>query len=158
MAGVLLASVWHEGFSPMKPTALIVAPTLSHRVVPDLAGTGFDLRVVASFEAAKAELIEQPHLLITEIRLAAYNGLHLALRAQARGIRSIVIGPPDLLFEGDAERFGATYLHVAALDGLTSIAERIAHDAIITASDFEGRVHLTAIDVLPDIRRVSFAL
>jgi len=142
----------------MKPTALIVAPTLSQRVVRYLARTGFDLRVVASFEAAKAELIEQPDLLVTEIRLAAYNGLHLALRAQARGIRSIVIGDPDLLFERDAERFGAVYLDVAALDELTSIAQRLAHDAVIAAPDFAGRVQLTAIDVLPDIRRVSFAL
>ena len=142
----------------MKPIALIVAPTLSQRVVRYLARTGFDLRVVASFEAAKAELIEQPDLLVTEIRLAAYNGLHLALRAQARGIRSIVIGDPDLLFERDAERFGAVYLDVAALDELTSIAQRLAHDAVIAAPDFAGRVQLTAIDVLPDIRRVSFAL
>ena len=97
-----------------------------------------------------AELIEQPDLLITEIRLAAYNGLHLALRARARGISSIVIGGPDLLFERDAERFGARYLDVAALDELTPIAQRLAHDAIMAASEFAGGVQLTAIDVLPE--------
>jgi hypothetical protein len=142
----------------MKPIALIVAPTLSQRVVRCLARTGFDLHVVASFEAAKAELIEQPDLLITEIRLAAYNGLHLALRAQARGIRSIVIGAPDLLFERDAARFGAQYLNVAALDELTAIAERLAQNAVILPSHFDNGVHPTAFDILPDIRRASFAL
>jgi hypothetical protein len=142
---------------PMKPIAVVVAPTLNERVVTRLE-THFDLHVVPSFEAAKAELIEQPDLLVTEIRLAAYNGLHLALRAQARGIRAIILAPPDRLFQRDAERFGAVYLDVAAVDEISEVAQRLVVEPARTPSaSTTADVHLALIKI-PDTRRIPLAV
>ena len=49
-------------------------------------------------------------LVIAEVKLGDYNGLHLALRARAAGIPAIVIGEPDLALEREAENLGAAYL------------------------------------------------
>jgi len=140
----------------MKPIALIVAPTLNERVVRYLAHTDFDLHVVSSFEMAKARLLEQPDLLITEVRLAEYNGLHLALRAQARSIPTIIIGAADRLFEQDAERFGARYVDVAAVDELAHVVRRMTAEGLAAEQKFVPAVELTSIDP-PIIPRVALA-
>jgi len=49
-------------------------------------------------------------LVIAEVKLGDYNGLHLALRAKSIGIPAIVIGHPDLALEREAAMLGATYL------------------------------------------------
>jgi DNA-binding response OmpR family regulator len=91
---------------------LLVAPQ------PKLAGTlhdwlgaaGHDLIEVSSFAKAKASLSQHPDMVITSLKLGDYNGLHLALRAQADHIPAIVVGPADPVLERDATALGATYL------------------------------------------------
>ena len=64
-----------------------------------------------------------PRLLISEIKLGAYNGLHLAVRSLAVGIPAITIG--DSTFSSDAEQLGDRHegsgfgdaLLVAAIEG-----------------------------------------
>jgi DNA-binding NtrC family response regulator len=95
---------------------LLVAPQ------PKLAGTlhewlgaaGHDLIEVSTFATAKASLSgnpdSHPDMVITSLKLGDYNGLHLALRAQAEHIPAIVVGPADPVLERDATALGATYL------------------------------------------------
>ena len=51
-----------------------------------------------------------PSVLIAEVRLGDYNGLHLALRAKAGSIPALVLGNPDPVLEREAERLGVVYL------------------------------------------------
>ena len=75
-----------------------------------LAHGDHQVTVVRSFAAARDGLATLPDLLVSEVRLGAFNGLHLALRAHARGIPAIVVGNPDVVLQREAEKIGATYL------------------------------------------------
>ena len=96
----------------LRPSVLLVAPTIELAATLSgwLTDAGFDPTVVASFLAAKPHLERGPSLLISEVRLGTYNGLHLALRAQAHDIPAIVLGEPDPVLERDARQLGAVYL------------------------------------------------
>jgi ActR/RegA family two-component response regulator len=91
-------------------TALLVAPTrrLSKALADSIRRAGYHLTVVETFEAAKRVLNRLPDLMITELKLAEYNGLQLALRGQTLGIRSIVVA--DKSFEQEVERLGAAWM------------------------------------------------
>src|SRR5687768_16638509 len=69
---------------------------------------GFTVIVVADFAAAK-EIVttHPPDLLVTDVRLGAYNGLHLVIvgKAVSSGLAAIVIGPAeDAALRGDVEQ------------------------------------------------------
>ena len=85
-------------------------PALATALLSWLGSAGYELAIVTTFAAAKALLETQPVLLIAEVKLGEYNGLHLALKARAAGIPSIVIGPKDPVLARDAESLGAAYL------------------------------------------------
>jgi DNA-binding NtrC family response regulator len=92
---------------------LVVArdPNLANQFLSWLGAGRYFLTLVTSFAAAKLHLREdETSLLITEVKLDAYNGLHLALRAQAARVPTVVIGPSDPVLEKDARDVGATYL------------------------------------------------
>ena len=96
---------------------LVVAPdaTLAQTLMEWLRDACDRLVLVDAFASAKAQLNAGPDLLITEARLGDYNGLHLALRARAAGIPSIVLGEPDRVSEREASNLGATYLPLTRL-------------------------------------------
>ena len=77
------------------------------------AAAGYDVSLETTFAGGKARLDTLPDLLVAEVKLAEYNGLHLALRAHAAGIPSIIIGPPDDVLAHEANAIGALYLHGA---------------------------------------------
>jgi hypothetical protein len=52
----------------------------------------------------------QPDLVIADVRLGAFNGLHLAMRAIWAGIPAIVMGFEDGVLRREAAAMGATYL------------------------------------------------
>jgi DNA-binding response OmpR family regulator len=83
-----------------------VANTLLSALLPQ----GFELSVVTTFTAAKTRLQTHPDLVIADVKLGAYNGIHLAVRAQAVEIPALVIGPDDPVLRRDAVAMGATYL------------------------------------------------
>lgn len=76
-----------------------------------MTDAGFDTLTAGTVpEAMRLLATAQPNLLITEIRLDTYNGLHLIAMAP-RPIPAIVItGYPDRAVEADARRLGAEYL------------------------------------------------
>lgn len=109
---------------------LVVAQdtTLASTLLAWLGGAHHELVIVTTFAAAKVHLKTLPDLLITEVKLGEYNGLHLVLRGRADGIPAIVIGAQDQVFEGQAHQLGAAYIAVDALS-----ADEL--NALIEASD-----------------------
>jgi DNA-binding NtrC family response regulator len=100
-----------------RPHILVVAqtPSLANAIVSFLDSSRYLVKTVGDFALAKIHLDLEPDLLVTELRLGEYNGLHLALRAQARQVPAVVIGDPDPVLENDAAKFGATFLRAADL-------------------------------------------
>jgi FixJ family two-component response regulator len=109
--------------SPPTFSALVVEPNELDMIsiVTALARAGFTVSATDNYPDAKALLATHPPLvLVTEIRLGAYNGLQLALRAQSAGSRVpvvVVSGFADPVLQRDAERAGATF----ALKPLTDV-------------------------------------
>ena len=95
--------------------ALVVAPTpeLAQSLVGWLASRGYDVLLLTDFAAARQELdARPPRLLVTELKLGAFNGLHLTLRARARcpGVSGIVIGEADCVLQAEARQQHVRYL------------------------------------------------
>lgn len=97
-------------------TALVVEPSLDEaaRLVTTLTSCGFDVTVADSFIKAKAHLgARAPTVLVTELRLADYNGLHLVLRGTSMrpDMAAIVLSSAnDPGLQPDAEALGATFM------------------------------------------------
>jgi DNA-binding NtrC family response regulator len=123
----------HEG-----STVLVVAttPSLATKLASSVRAAGHQPVLLSSFAAARRHLDEQPRpdLLISEIKLCEYNGLHLAVRGLTAGIPAIVVG--DKSFERDAEQLGAICLSPSDAAG-----ERL-HAAIIRLFDLSQSRHV----------------
>ncbi len=81
-----------------------------------LANAGYRVTIADTFDAAKKQLALGPRLVITDLKLGAYNGLHVALRAKVAGTPTIVLGPPDSVLSRDAAALDAIYLPEEAPD------------------------------------------
>jgi DNA-binding response OmpR family regulator len=109
-----------DGSAPHFPlplsTALLVEPNGSDMafIKSALTSAGFTVKGTDNFKDAVALLVEAPPgLLVTEIRLGAYNGLQLAYRGKsARPPMAIVLTSvyPDPVLRRDVERMGATFV------------------------------------------------
>ena len=67
-----------------------------------------------TFAQAQALLVEKhPDVLVAEVRLHAYNGIHLALWSLDRlpRMRSVIVGDSSPALEKEAHAAGAVYLH-----------------------------------------------
>lgn len=71
---------------------------------------GYEVALVTSFAGAKVQLQSGIDLLVSEIRLGEYNGLHLASRAHAHHIPAVVLGESDVVLERDAQQMGVAYV------------------------------------------------
>src|SRR5262245_57186063 len=91
---------------------LLVAPTdgVANTVAPWLERAGYELMLQTGFAEARATLGTRPDLVISEIKLGPYNGLHLAILAGGLGTPAIVIGDRDAVLQVEAEHQGAAYL------------------------------------------------
>jgi DNA-binding response OmpR family regulator len=128
-------------------------PALATALMSWLGSAGYELAIVTTFAAAKALLETQPGLVLAEVKLGEYNGLHLALKAREAGIPAIVIGPHDPVLERDALELGASYVtsvlrrrHVLDLvaDRLGSVTATPAH--LPVAADLAWRFERTEPD------------
>jgi len=103
-------------FPRLPSSALVVEPNASDMALIEsaLTSAGFTVTATDNFKDAAALLIEAPpSMLVTEIRLGAYNGLQLAYRGKS-------VKPPmtimltsayrDPVLERDVERMGATFV------------------------------------------------
>jgi DNA-binding NtrC family response regulator len=78
-----------------------------------LHAAGYRVTGAASFEDARRAVQAAPDLLITEVRLGAYNGLQLIIRARAHNphLPAIVLTAfSDVVIKAEAERLGAIYV------------------------------------------------
>jgi len=79
-----------------------------------LSAPGYLVTSISLFEEAKKRLqLAPPDLLIADVRLGAYNGLHLVIRARADhpGMPAIVTHAfPDPVLEAEAKGLGADYI------------------------------------------------
>src|SRR5687767_3558045 len=93
----------------MEKTVLVVSPTasLAKHLQDSIRRCGYTPIVVRNFADGKAQLDARPQLLITEMKLGAFNGLHLALRGTPM-IPAIVIA--DAAFESEVEQLGAVWI------------------------------------------------
>jgi CheY-like chemotaxis protein len=101
---------------PSRFSALVVEPKDADRVfiVSTLTSAGLSVTATDNFRDAGALLVaHMPFVLVTEIRLGAYNGLHLALRGRSMRPQMTVVvtsGFPDPVLQREAERLGATFV------------------------------------------------
>lgn len=98
-----------------QPTALIVEPVLFDALflVATATSLGFQATVAATFQEGVEQLRLSPLLLVTDIRLAEYNGLHLVLRgksAKADLAAIVTSGVADPVLQAEAEHLGATFV------------------------------------------------
>jgi len=97
----------------MPQKILIVDSNASTRaeLVTLLADAGFETLTAGTVpDAMRLLATAQPHLLITEIRLDTYNGLHLIAMAPKPIPAIVITGYSDRAVEADARRLGAEYL------------------------------------------------
>ena len=109
-------------------------PALATALLSWLGSAGYELAIVTTFAAAKALLETKPALVISELKLGEYNGLHLALKARAAGIPTIIVGPHDPVLQKDADDLGATYLTsvLRRSQVLDLVSERLGGTAVPT--------------------------
>ena len=107
---------------------LVVAQStsLASTLLTWLGDSQDEIVVANTFAAAKHHLATRPDLLIAEVKLGEYNGLHLALRGRALEIPAIVIGAADEAFSRQAEQLGAQYVATEGLDAAT-LREAMGH-------------------------------
>jgi len=95
---------------------------------------GYRVITARSFEAAQPALLAGPDLLITDIRLGAYNGLQLIMRGRAANprLRAIVVTAyVDATLRRDAEALDAVHMEKPLDLGrlLDEVAQALAHPA-----------------------------
>jgi hypothetical protein len=91
------------------PTVVIVEPDAGRLSMLVLSLTDV-ARVVGcpDFPAARARvLLEPPDLLVTNIRLREFNGIHLVMLAPASTRSIVYMDPEDLVLLREAQRVGA---------------------------------------------------
>ena len=83
-----------------------------------LVSAGYRVTAVARFQDAREQLESSaPDLLVADVKLEAYNGLHLAIWTTGKRLptRTMLVGDPDLVLQKEAEREQAMYV-VAPVD------------------------------------------
>ena len=132
-------------------SVLLVAPRIQDILfaVRPLSNSRFDLTVAETFSQARAILnVRPPGLLITEIRLGEFNGLHLVLRG--RGARPdmaaiVTSTSADNVLQSEAEQLGATFVLMPTSEAeLMAAVERTLFrtDASVPIrAPFERRTH-----------------
>ena len=89
---------------------------LAMTLVSLLRESGCEPAVTTSYSAGRDQLEAGPAFVMAEVRLGAYNGLHLALRARAKGIPAAVFGDANPTTEREARQVGAAYLNAFDLE------------------------------------------
>jgi DNA-binding NtrC family response regulator len=94
-----------------------------------LCGAGYDIVTAADIPSAMHVMAEgTADLLITDVRLDGYNGLHLLAMAPNPIPAIVVTGFPDAAVEAEARQLGADYLlkPIDPTQLLAAVARRLA--------------------------------
>ncbi len=100
----------------MYPSVLLVHTdgSVLRQLTALLTKDGYKVTTATSFKSAQASLISiRPDLLVAAVRLGAFNGVGLALRAQLNQSNLAVVitdATHDVVLEREAVRLGASYV------------------------------------------------
>ena len=125
---------------------LVVTPisTRGRDIRTWLSAAGYWVTLASSFPAAKQYLLASPTVLITDLKLGEYNGLHLAVRAATSHTAVLIVSEPNHAVEREAEKLGASYLSTAELTReriLAFVESRLPLNRL--AEDGDARVEWT---------------
>jgi two-component system nitrogen regulation response regulator NtrX len=88
--------------------------TVLSKLMGLLTQEGYEVATATSFKEAQASLLSiRPDLLVAAVRLGAFNGIGLALRAQLNQTKLAVVitdETHDVVLEREAVRLGASYV------------------------------------------------
>jgi response regulator of citrate/malate metabolism len=120
-------------------SALVVSTDVHRRSDYTLAlAEVFDVVHEAStFVEAKTVLVEKrPDVLVAEVQLREFNGIHLVLWSQDRlpDLLSVIVGDSDVVLERDAHAAGAAYRHHGDMKGIVAAAQETRSTRNRTAS------------------------
>ena len=96
------------------PSALVVDvdPIFVSDLAPIVTATGFRVLPLSDFAAARHELyVCRPEVLVANLRLGAFNGIHLAYLAKINNpvTRAMIYGDDDHVLAGEVQSAGAFY-------------------------------------------------
>lgn len=119
--------------------ALIVEPSSTDvlLLLPILSLLGFQVAVAETFQEAKGLLRPSHRLLVTEVRLGEFNGLHLVLRAHSLNPQMAAIvtsGVDDPVLRAEAEAMGATFVlkPLAAAEAQAAVVRTVLRKPSVT--------------------------
>ena len=146
--------------SSLPSSALIVDPSPDDRAffADTLIGSGFHVVVAETFHEARELLVHHhPNIIVTELRLGEYNGLHLLMRAKARhqDLAAIVTSTwLDPVLQAETERMRGTFLPkpIAREDALAAVLRTCFRDSAEDAPirpPFERRQTIRRVALLP---------
>ena len=96
---------------PARRILVVTRDSWRERALPVwLSAAGYEVDLVGTFAEAKTHLDDNPAAIITDVKLGAYNGLHLAVRAHALSIPAILVGLDDAVLEREASALHTRWL------------------------------------------------
>lgn len=95
---------------PLRVLVVATEPRQARRLAAWVRRGGHIPTVLSDFVHARQALADNHDLLLSTLKLGAYNGLHLALRARAQAMPAIVLGHPDQTLAREASRLRARYI------------------------------------------------
>ena len=97
---------------PLSALVVDVDPIFVSELAPIVTACGFRVLPLSEFAAARHELyVCRPDVLIANVRLGAFNGIHLAYLAKINNpeTRVMIYGQDDRMLAGEAQSAGAFY-------------------------------------------------
>ena len=97
---------------PRSALVVDVDPIFVSELAPIITSCGFRVLPLREFAAARHELnVHRPDVLIANVRLGAFNGIHLAYLAKINNpeTRVMIYGQDDRLLAGEVQSAGAFY-------------------------------------------------
>ena len=98
----------------MNPNMIVVAherPSMVHTLVTAFTVAGYEAAGALNFRDAVALVADcRPAVLVVNLELGAFNGLHLAVRCAGDfpAMKIVVMGPPNAALEHEARALGAS--------------------------------------------------
>ena len=113
----------------MASKSALVVSTDVHRLSDyklALADIFDEVHQASTFAEAKALLLDKcPDVLVAEVRLLEFNGIHLVLWSQNQlpDLRSVIVGDSDLVLKRDATDAGAAYREYGDMKAIVAAAQ-----------------------------------
>ena len=98
---------------PLSALVVDVDPIFVSELAPIVTAAGFRVLALSDFAAARHELyVCRPEVLVANVRLGAFNGIHLAYLAKINkpDTRAMIYGEEDQLLAGEVQSAGAFWV------------------------------------------------